>query len=186
MLMQTHFEQPQRRAWGTPDRRRIHRLPRLPNRLPIQAPVELLQKVIGWRGEHQAVQQSYLCVGRRLHICRGCGQVARLMKQAVLTHRWRRRFRPMSLTDSHHDLPVAPNLLAYRVPTLKSDTLWVADITSVPTDEGWLYVAGVLDRCTHRCPGWAMNDTLAGHPAFGRTGHGSDPTPTAIGTAPSF
>ena len=41
------------------------------------------------------------------------------------------------------------------------DTVWVADITYVPTEEGWLYVAGVLDRCTRRCVGWAMGDTLA-------------------------
>jgi len=47
------------------------------------------------------------------------------------------------------------------MPTLKPDAVWVADITYVPTDEGWLYVAGVLDRCTRRCIGWAFDDTLA-------------------------
>ena len=67
----------------------------------------------------------------------------------------------MSLTDSHHDLPVAPNRLPHRMPTLKPDTVWVADITYVPADEGRLYVAGVLDRCTRRCGGGAMDDTLA-------------------------
>ena len=41
------------------------------------------------------------------------------------------------------------------------DAVWVADITYVATDEGWLYVAGVLDRHTRRCVGWAMGDTLA-------------------------
>jgi transposase InsO family protein len=39
--------------------------------------------------------------------------------------------------------------------------VWVADITYVPTDEGWLYVAGVVDRCTRRCIGWAFDETLA-------------------------
>ena len=92
-----------------------------------------------------------------------CGQrrIARLMQQHGLTQQRRRRFRPVSLTDSNHDLPVAPNLLAHRQPTLKPDAVWVADITYVPTAEGWLYVAGVLDRCTRRCVGWAMGDTLA-------------------------
>jgi transposase InsO family protein len=92
-----------------------------------------------------------------------CGRVriTRLMKQAGLTHRWRRRFRPMSLTDSNHDLPVAANRLSHRVPTLQPDAVWVADITYIKTDEGFLYVAGVLDRCTRRCVGWAMDDTLA-------------------------
>ncbi len=88
-------------------------------------------------------------------------RIGRLMRQMGLSQRLRRRFKPMSLTDSNHDLPIAPNLLPQRVPTLDPDTVWVADITYVPTDEGWLYVAGVLDRCTRRCIGWAMDDTLA-------------------------
>jgi transposase InsO family protein len=92
-----------------------------------------------------------------------CGpvRVARLMKQAGLSHRWRRRFRPVSLTDSNHDLPIAPNHLLHRSPTPHPDAVWVADITYVPTAEGWLYVAGVLDRCTRRCVGWAMGESLA-------------------------
>ena len=44
---------------------------------------------------------------------------------------------------------------------LRRSAVWVADITYVETAEGWLYVAGVLDRCTRRCVGWAMDDTLA-------------------------
>lgn len=92
-----------------------------------------------------------------------CGhmRVARLMRQLGLSPHHRRRFRPQSLTDSNHDLPVAPNLLKRREPTVQPDAVWVADITYVPTDEGWLYVAGVLDRCTRRCIGWAFDDTLA-------------------------
>jgi hypothetical protein len=41
------------------------------------------------------------------------------------------------------------------------DAVWVADITYVETAEGWLYAAGVLDRCARRCVGWAFDDTLA-------------------------
>jgi transposase InsO family protein len=88
-------------------------------------------------------------------------RIGRLMRQMGLSHRRRRRFKPMSLTDSHHDLPVAPNRLAHRRPTLQPNAVWVADLTYVPTHEGWLYVAGVWDRCTRRCVGWAMGDTLA-------------------------
>jgi len=88
-------------------------------------------------------------------------RVARLMRQAGLSHRLRRRFRPMSLTDSEHDLPVAANHLLARPQPTRPDAVWLADITYVPTLEGWLYVAGVLDRCTRRCVGWAMSDTLA-------------------------
>lgn len=104
-------------------------------------------RVVRWLRHH-----GHRCSRRR---------IGRLMRQMGLSHRLRRRFKPMSLTDSNHDLPVAPNLLPHRVPTLKPDAVWVADITYVPTDEGWLYVAGVLDRCTRRCVGWAMADTLA-------------------------
>jgi transposase InsO family protein len=97
---------------------------------------------------------------QRGHHC-GRGRIGRLMRQMGLSQRPRRRFKPASLTDSNHDLPVAPNLLSHRQPTLQPDAVWVADITYVPTEEGWLYVAGVLDRCTRRCIGWAMDDTLA-------------------------
>lgn len=92
-----------------------------------------------------------------------CGRhrVARLMRAACLRSQTRRRFRPLSLTDSHHDLPIAPNRLCGATAPSQRDTVWVADITYVKTDEGFLYVAGVLDRCTRRCIGWAMGDSLA-------------------------
>lgn len=114
---------------------------------------------------HQESRQTYGSprITRWLHE-RGhrCGRmrVARLMKANGLSHRQRRRFRPLSLTDSEHDFPVALNLLAHRMPKSKPDAVWVADITYVPTLEGWLYVAGVLDRCTRRCVGWAMGNSL--------------------------
>lgn len=82
-----------------------------------------------------------------------CGRMrmARLMRQLGLVHQRRQRFPPQSLTDSNHDLPVAPDLLTRREPTAQPDAVWVADITYVSTAEGWLYVAGLLDHCTQRC-----------------------------------
>jgi putative transposase len=97
---------------------------------------------------------------KRGHRC-GRRRIGRLMRQMGLSQRRRRRFKPVSLTDSNHDLPIAPNLMLHRTPTPKPNAVWVADITYVPTLEGWLYVAGVLDRCTRRCVGWAFDDTLA-------------------------
>lgn len=96
---------------------------------------------------------------KRGHHC-GRRRIGRLMRQLGLSYRKRRRFKPMSLTDSNHELPIAPNLLAHRRPTLQPDTVWVADITYIATDEGYLFLAGVLDRCTRRCIGWAMGDSL--------------------------
>ena len=91
-----------------------------------------------------------------------CGRVrvAKLMRQAGINRRSRRRFRPVSLTDSDHPLPVATNRLLAQAPPVRPNTVWVADITYVETDEGWLYVAGILDRCSRRCLGWAMGDSL--------------------------
>jgi transposase InsO family protein len=90
----------------------------------------------------------------------GRNRIARLMRQENWRSQTKRRFR-VSLTDSNHDLPIAPNRLREVTPPLRRDAVWVADITYVPTGEGWLYVAGVLDRHTRRCVGWSMDDTLA-------------------------
>jgi len=92
-----------------------------------------------------------------------CGRVrvARLMRQAGVNRRTRRRFRPLSLTDSDHALPIAPNRILEKMPPVRPDAVWVADITYVETSEGFLYVAGILDRCSRRCIGWAMGDSLA-------------------------
>ena len=71
----------------------------------------------------------------------GRHRVARLMRQAGLSGRQRRRYR-VRTTDSRHSHPIAPNRLAtVPVPT-QPDRVWVSDLTYVPTDEGWLYVAG--------------------------------------------
>ena len=91
-----------------------------------------------------------------------CGRhrVARLMRRAGLRARQKRRFRPRT-TDRRHLWPVAPNHLAERpAPPTRPGEVWQADITSVATQEGWLYVAGVLDACSRRIVGWAADDTM--------------------------
>jgi len=97
---------------------------------------------------------------QRGHDC-GRHRIARLMRQGSLRSLSRRRFRPSSLTDSNHEWPIAPNRLREGALPLRRDTVWVADITYVNTDEGWLYVAAVVDRWTRRCVGWAMGESLA-------------------------
>ena len=97
---------------------------------------------------------------QRGHAC-GRHRIARLMRHASLRSQSRRRFRPLSLTDSNHELPIAPNRLRELVLPLRRDAVWVADITYVNTAEGWLYVAAVVDRWTRRCVGWAMGESLA-------------------------
>lgn len=89
----------------------------------------------------------------------GRHRVARLMRLAGLRGRQRRRYRIVT-TDSRHSHPIAPNRLASLPAPTKPDQIWVSDLTYVPTDEGWLYLAGVLDRCSRRLVGWAMGATL--------------------------
>jgi transposase InsO family protein len=91
----------------------------------------------------------------------GTKRVARLMRANGLKGRAPRRRRPRT-TDSTHDHPVAPNRLArqFDVNGVALNRVWVSDITYVPTQEGWLYLATVLDLASRRCVGWAMRETL--------------------------
>jgi transposase InsO family protein len=86
-------------------------------------------------------------------------RIARLMRLGQLCGRQRRRFVPVT-TDSQHAHPIVANRLA-SAPLLKApDQVWVSDITYVATGEGWLYVAGILDRYSRRLVGWAFAEHL--------------------------
>jgi putative transposase len=85
--------------------------------------------------------------------------VARLMREMGLSARRGRR-RPPRTTDSRHDLPVAPNLLDRHFDADRPDTVWLADISYLPTDEGWLYLAAIEDLATREVVGWSMADHL--------------------------
>jgi transposase InsO family protein len=62
-----------------------------------------------------------------------------------------RRFRPCT-TDSRHDLPIAPNLLKQAFSAAMRNTMWLADITYLPTEEGWLYLAAASRHAEDRRP----------------------------------
>ena len=85
--------------------------------------------------------------------------VAKLMRQERIRARARRRFVPRT-TDSRHHKPVANNLLARDFAAEAPNRKWVADITYVPTNQGWLYLAAVLDCFSRKIVGWAMADHL--------------------------
>jgi putative transposase len=86
-------------------------------------------------------------------------RVARLMREMGLAARRGRRRSPRT-TDSRHDLPVAPNLLDRNFVADRPDTVWLADISYLPTDEGWLYLAVIEDLATREVVGWSMADHL--------------------------
>ena len=100
---------------------------------------------------HAELQAQGVCCARK--------RVARLMRQAALGARQRRR--RVCTTDSRHDQPVAPNLLARTFQGEAPDQVWVVDITYIPTREGWVYLAVVLDLFARRVVGWATGITVA-------------------------
>jgi transposase InsO family protein len=85
-------------------------------------------------------------------------RVARLMRKNGLRSRRARRVKVT--TDSEHGLPVAANLLNREFRARRPNAKWVSDITFVPTHEGWLYLAVVLDLFARRVVGWVMQETM--------------------------
>ena len=80
------------------------------------------------------------------------------MRRLGLHPRRTRRFK--STTDSKHHFPVHPNLLAREFAVSSANCVWASDITYVATDEGWLYLATVIDLFSRRVVGWSMSDSL--------------------------
>jgi len=99
---------------------------------------------------HRELKELGFRVGRK--------RVARLMCQEGLVGRTPRRFR--KTTDSRHKHRIAPNLLARNFSTDAPNQAWVGDITYVPTRDGWLYLAVLLDLFSRRVVGWSMSDRI--------------------------
>ena len=85
--------------------------------------------------------------------------VAKCMRDLGLQARRKRKFVPRT-TDSRHHHPVARNLLDRQFGAAKPNAKWVVDITYIPTEEGWLYLAGVMDLCSRKIVGWSMTDHM--------------------------
>ena len=92
--------------------------------------------------------------GIRVGICR----IKRIKRKLGLICKQKRKFK--ATTDSKHKLPVADNLLKQQFKAYEPNTVWVSDITYVPTDEGWLYLAGHKDLFTSEIVGYAMGERL--------------------------
>ena len=91
-------------------------------------------------------------------------RVERLMRQNGLKGRTAKQ-RKVRTTHSDHTEPIAPNLLRSRPAPQKPDEVWVADITYVPTAEGWLFLAAVMDLYSRHILGWSLWQSLeAGGP----------------------
>lgn len=88
----------------------------------------------------------------------GKHRVARLMSQMGLHTKGRRRFRVTTQRAEGHRR--APNRLAGDFSAIQPNQKWLADITYIPTQEGWLYLAGIQDACSRRIVGWSMGERL--------------------------
>ena len=103
-------------------------------------------------------------------------RVARLMKRAGLAGRKRRRFQ--ATTGSKHAFPIAPNVLERDFTAIEPNRTWVTDITFVWTQEGWLYLAVILDLFSRRVVGWATSANVDRHLAL-RLGQRTGGAPSA-------
>lgn len=108
------------------------------------------KKTYGSRRVHkQLACDGEICSRRR---------VTRLMRKNGI--RPERKLRFVQTTDSKHDYPISDNLLGRDFSTIASNKAWVSDITYIPTDEGWLYLAGVLDLYNREAVGWSMGNRI--------------------------
>lgn len=108
------------------------------------------KKTYGSRRVHKhLVIEGETCSRRR---------VERLMRKNGIRPKVKKRF--VVTTDSNHDLPVADNLLDRDFEVEEPNRTWVSDITYIPTDEGWLYLAGVVDLYNREVVGWSMSEKI--------------------------
>jgi transposase InsO family protein len=106
------------------------------------------RRIYGSPRVHRELRARGVRVGRK--------RVERLMREHGLEGRQKRRFR--HTTDSKHAFPIAPNLLERRFDPKGPNEAWATDVTYVATQEGWLYLAVILDLFSRRVVGWAASD----------------------------
>ena len=103
------------------------------------------------RIKDKLVQRYGFIVSRR--------RIGRIMKELGLVAKTEKRYK-INTTNSNHNLPVAPNLLNRDFYASNPDEKYVGDITYIPTNEGWLYLATVIDLYSRKVVGWSMDDTM--------------------------
>ncbi len=126
----------------------------LANRLLVEQIARIYHQKRGRYGSPRVTQQLRRDGQRCNH-----KRVERLMRREGLRGRTSRG-RRVCTTQSDHDQPVAPNLLLGRAAPSRPNEVWVADITYVPTAEGWLYVAAIMDLYSRQILGWSVWDSL--------------------------
>jgi transposase InsO family protein len=95
-------------------------------------------------------------IARKLGVSRKL--VGDIMRELGLVPKVVKKYK--ATTNSNHNLPIAENLLNREFTADHPNQKWVSDVTYVPTDEGWLYVAGILDLYGREVAGWAMGERM--------------------------
>jgi transposase InsO family protein len=102
----------------------------------------------------ERLQHELKAQGVKVGICR----IRRIRKKLGIRCKQKRKFK--ATTDSKHGLPVAENLLNQRFEATRPNEVWLSDITYIPTEEGWLYLAGHKDLFTGEIVGYAMGNRI--------------------------
>jgi transposase InsO family protein len=105
----------------------------------------------------ERLQHELKAQGVEIGICR----IRRIRKKLGLRCKQRRKFK--ATTDSKHALPVAENVLNQRFEATKPNEVWVSDITYIPTEEGWHYLAGHKDLFTGEIVGYSLGSRITKH-----------------------
>ena len=108
------------------------------------------------RGRYGAPRVHRELAGRGIAVSRK--RVSRIMRNAGLRAKSRRKFRPT--TDSNHSMPVAPNVLDRNFEVDQANTVWTSDITYIWTREGWMYLAVIIDLFSRKVVGWRLGDRI--------------------------
>jgi putative transposase len=133
------------------------------NRKPSKRVLEEGRLEVEIKAAHQRTRETYgperlqhelKDKGVSVGICR----IRRIRKKLGIRCKQRRKFK--ATTDSKHALPVADNLLNQQFETTEPNKVWVSDITYIPTEEGWLYLAGHKDLFTGEIVGYAMGNRI--------------------------
>jgi putative transposase len=122
---------------------------------------ELAMKIAAVHEQNRKVYGSpRVCQALKAQGERVCeNTVADIMNERQIRAKSKRQFVPRT-TDSAHQQPIADNVLDRRFDAALPDQKWAADITYIPSDQGWLYLAGVIDLCSRKIVGWSMADHM--------------------------
>jgi putative transposase len=104
----------------------------------------------GTRKIRKRLQQRNIIISRK--------RITRLMLEANLERRVKRKFK--ATTDSKHNFIASPNLLKRQFYIEKPNLVWAGDITYIPTQTGWLYLATVMDLYSRKIIGWSMDTSM--------------------------